>query len=196
MSTARLRTIAGLAAAIVPCAILVHLVAEALSIGGESLGWAFLVRHVYLGVIFFATATWFGRTVGVGCRAAERRRRCALIAAQLRGRAAETSVATLAVAHISFFGLSQLIEGVPIASGGWCFALLAAILGSVFSALLVYFCGRSVMIAALAAIGVLLRDEPTMPHRVGHARATAPRRAAVTFSLFAPNRPPPTPLLV
>ncbi|MBV9440599.1 MAG: hypothetical protein JOZ24_11455, partial [Candidatus Eremiobacteraeota bacterium] len=45
----RLRLSAAVAAAIVPGAILVHLGAEALSLGRSGLGIEFLVRHLYLG---------------------------------------------------------------------------------------------------------------------------------------------------
>src|SRR5664279_4841900 len=188
----RVRTVAGLAAAVVPFAILVHLVAEALSLGRDALGAAFLIRHVYLGVVFFAASIWFGRTVGVGCSAADRRRRCALIRAQLRGGAAGVNVASLALANITFFGLSQLVEGVPVASGDWCIGLGAALLGSLVSALFVFLFGRSLIIAALEAIGVLLRQSTMRAKPTAVRYLVAPRRASSAFSLFVPNRPPPT----
>jgi hypothetical protein len=188
----RVRIVAGLAAAVVPFAILVHLVAEALSLGRDALGAAFLIRHIYLGVVFLATSLLFGRTVGVGCNAAERRRRCALIRAQLRGAAAGASFASLALANITFFGLSQLVEGVPVASGDWCIGLGAALLGSLVSALFVFLFGRSLIIAALEAIGILLRQSTARAKPTPVRFWVVPRRASSAFSLFVPNRPPPT----
>jgi hypothetical protein len=192
MPLGRIGILAGLAAAVVPFAILVHLVAEAVSLGRDALGAAFLIRHIYLGVVLFATSIWFGRTVGVGCSAAERRRRCTLIRAQLRDSAAGASVASLALANITFFGLSQLVEGVPIASGDWFIGLGAALLGSLVSALVVFLFGRSLIIAALEAIGVLLRQSTTRTKPTAVRFWVAPRRASSAFSLFVPNRPPPT----
>jgi hypothetical protein len=188
----RVRTVAGLAAAVVPFAILVHLIAEAASLGSAAGGVAFIVRHIYLGVVLVATATWFGGTVGVGRSVAERRRRCALIGAQLRGGPAGASVASLAAANIAFFGLSQLVEGVPIASGDWCFGLVAAAIGALVSALFVFVFGRSIIIAALIAAGIFLRE--CAPQSIRKSPAPlwiAPRSACASFSLFIPNRPPP-----
>ena len=188
----RVRVVAGLAAAVVPFAILVHLVAEALSLGRDALSAAFVIRHLYLCVVLLGTSLWFGRTVGVGCNEAERRRRCALIRAQLRGAAAGWNFASIALAHIAFFGSSQLVEGVPVASGHWCIGLGAALLGSLVFALFVLLFGRSLIIAALEAIEILLRQSTarTKPNPVGFLVIS--RRASSAFSLFVPNRPPPT----
>ena|ERR1019366_7178690 len=95
-----LATTAGLAAAVVPFAVLVHLIAEAMSLGVDALGPAFVLRHLYLAALFLVTAAWSGRTLGIGFHAAERRRRCALIGAQLRSGKHCTSGASLALANI------------------------------------------------------------------------------------------------
>jgi hypothetical protein len=196
MSLARLRAIGSLAVGAVPAAVFVHLMAEALSLGREALSVAFVTRHIYLGVVLCITGICFGRTVGVGCRVAERRRRCALIQAQLCGGTTGRNVATLSIANLVFFLITQLIEGLPIASGDWCLGLVAALLGSLIAAWFVFFFGRSVVVAALFAMGVLLRGEGATPKRTAILLAVAPRRAQAVFSLFVPNRPPPTPLLV
>lgn len=196
MRTARVRTVAGLATAVVPVAIFVHLAAEAVSIGAETFSLPFLLRHIYLGALFAAALFAFGRTVGTGATAAERRRRCALITAQLRSRGSGASVLSLAAANMSFFALSQLAEGVPIASGDACLGLAAAVAGSLLAAFMVSIFGRSIALAALAAIAIVLRAAAAPPPALSFARPAAPRRAAAMFSLFVPNRPPPTHVLV
>ena len=186
-----LATTAGLAAAVVPFAVLVHLIAEALSLGVNALGPAFVLRHLYLAVLFLATAAWSGRTLGIGFAAAERRRRCAIIGAQLRNGKHCTSAASLVLANMAFFCLSQIAEGVPIASGDWCLGLIAALIGSALCAMFVSLFGRSLVIAALVAVTVSRIRHSAQTIRTSDNLAAAPRCASTAFSLFIPNRPPP-----
>ncbi len=195
MIVERARIPLGLAAAVVPFAIGVHLVAEALSLGRGELGLAFLIRHLYLGVILLATMTCFARTVGVGSAPAERRRRCALIAARLRADTAGAGLASFALANLLFFGASQLVEGVPIASGDWCLGFAAAILGSLVSTILVVLFGRSMVAVALIVSGLVARRAAALAAPSRTRRWVIPRRAAAMFSLSMPNRPPPRPSL-
>jgi hypothetical protein len=185
----------GLAAAVVPFAICVHLLAEAVSLGRGEVGWAFVVRHLYLGAIFVATTAWFARTIGIGGASAERRRRCALIAAGLRAKNAGVGTTSFVLANLAFLSGTQLLEGVPIASGDWCLGFAAAILGSLASASLVFLFGRSLVAAALVVIGIAPRrtSAGTRPRRA--LPSIAPRCAAAMFSLSMPNRPPPIPSL-
>ena len=71
----RLRSLAGLAAAVIPASILVHLAAESLSLGRAALGFDFVVRHVYLGALLVGGLWAFSRTVGLGRGRTEVRRR-------------------------------------------------------------------------------------------------------------------------
>jgi hypothetical protein len=193
MTARRLRSFAGLAAAIVPCAIIVHLVAEAAATGRDGLDFAFVVRHGYFGVLFLASAFWFGSTVGLGRPASERRRRCALLRADLGTAPRPQSLTMLVGANLGFFALTQAFEGVPVASGSFALGLGVALCGSMLSALLVFLFGRSIVAAALdSVIG-------TSPIRCAADRVArrvrvvaAPRDAASAYSLFIPNRPPPT----
>jgi hypothetical protein len=102
---------------------------------------------------------------------------------------------SLALANIAFFGLSQLVEGVPIASGDWCLGLVAAILGSLVSALFVFVFGGSVIYRGTRSDPRFAAPKHTDPQPQSEPLRIAPRRASAAFSLFVPNRPPPTPFL-
>ena len=192
MNVARLRTCAGLATAVVPCAILVHLIAEAAAVGRDGLDLSFVVRHAYFGLLFVAAALWFCATTGIGRCASERRRRCALARADLRGGQGRFGIATLVGANLAFFALTQTVEGVPIAAGAVALSLAIAFSGSVSAALLVFFFGSAFARAALdSVIGHASRRArcPAAPRR---ARVLAvARHATTTYSLLRPNRPPP-----
>lgn len=191
MSGARLRTYVGLAAAIVPFAIVVHLVAEAAAVGRDGLGLPFVVRHAYFGILFIAAATWFGATAGIGCGASERRRRASLLSADLRGRYGKYGIATLAGANVGFFALTQAIEGVPVAAGAMGLSLVIALAGSIGAALAVFFFGYAL---AAATIESVIGCAPRRTSRIFVRRArtiAAPRHATATYSLLRPNRPPP-----
>jgi hypothetical protein len=98
----------------------------------------------------------------------------------------------LAAAQLAFFGVTQAAEGVPVASGAVALGLGVALAGSLLSAVLVFFFGRSLIVAGLdAVIGTVpLRCAATVVAR-RDGRSAIPRRAASAFSLFVPNRPPP-----
>jgi len=189
----RLRSLAGLAAAIVPFAIIVHLVAEAAAVGRDGLCIGFLVRHSYFGGLFLAAVAWFGSTAGLNRPARERRRRCALLRADLKAAGRPHSLIVLIGANVAFFGLTQAVEGMPIASGALALALGVALAGSLLAALLVFLFGESIAAAGLESV---IGTAPLHRGASGALRREwaiiVPRRATSAFSLFVPNRPPPT----
>jgi hypothetical protein len=196
MNSVRLRTLAGLGAAIVPGAIVVHLVAEALALGAAAASLQFIVRHLYLGGLLAAAGWWFCSTLGVGRGRLEFARRCALARARLRNVHAAYQVPALVAANAAFFILTQALEGAPIAAGSLTLGLAVAALGSLLSALIVFYFGRPVIAAALAFAVHVSRISGARVLPVRRTTAAAPRRAQSIFSLFVPNRPPPTPSLV
>jgi hypothetical protein len=184
------RTLAGVTSAVVPFAIAVHLLAEGFALGSAALTPDFWLRHAYL-LLPLALALWsFSRTVGLGSAHAETIRRCALVRAGLGATGAGSTIVALTVANLIFFAVTQLLEGVPIASESIGIGLTAAVLGALLSALIIFFWGRSLAATALAA--VVLR--PRHLGGVTFARpgiVDVPRAAAAPFTLFVPNRPPP-----
>jgi hypothetical protein len=186
---------AGLTAAIVPFAILVHLVAEALALGLTTIDAAFVVRHVYLAVIMLATLAWYARTAGLGAAPAERLRRSALVRA-CAVRWGPAGFAALAGANLIVFTLGQAVEGAPIAAGSLALGIAAGLVGSLLSALGILAVGRPVARAVARAIG---SRSPHPPRAIpvadrGLALIATPLRALVSRCL--PNRAPPSPLPV
>ena len=194
MNVDRLRGYAGLAAAIVPCALIVHLVAEAAALGSAGLGAAFVLRHAYFGILIVAAAGWFGVTIGIGCSRSERRRRCSLLGADLRGRHGRHGIVTLIGANLGLFALTQLVEGVPIAAGAAIPSLAIALAGSVGAALLVFYFGQTIALATLASvIGSTPRRAAQRTFSFRARAIVVPRRATAIYTLNRPNRPPPFP---
>jgi hypothetical protein len=187
----RLWGLAGLAAAVLPAAILVHLVAEALALGRAGVGLDFAIRHLYLGALFVAAVWAFAHTVGVGAGRAEIRRRTALLRARLTGRHDRAGLPLLVAANLAFFALTQAAEGVPILSGTLWLGLAAGILGSLVTALLVWAFGRALVVAAIAALAHAARRGSFAGTAGRRREPDRSRAAAAVFSLFAPNRPPP-----
>lgn len=187
----RLGSLAALTAAVLPSAILVHIVAEALALGRSPISASFVLRHVYLGVLFFASAWAFARRVGLGRGAAEMRRRGALVRAALADPRHRLSLTTLVLAQLAFFVLSQLGEGIPILCGDLGLGLFAGVLGSLLAAFLVFAFGRSVIATAIETLSwsIAAAAAPAAAQRL--PIGTVSRRAARIFSLFVPNRPPP-----
>jgi hypothetical protein len=184
------RTLAGVTSVVVPFAIAVHLIAEGLAFGAGSFAPEFWFRHAYL-LVPLALALWsFSRTVGLGAAHAETIRRCALVRAGLRAAGAGSTIVAFTGANLIFFAVTQLLEGVPIASESIGMGLAAAVLGALLSALIIFFWGRSLVATALAA--VVLRPRHSGSLVFARRRIVdVPRAAAATFTLFAPNRPPP-----
>ena len=190
-----LRTLAGATSVVVPFAIGVHLGAEALALGAGAIGPDFWLRHAYL-LVPLALALWsFSRTVGLGAPRTEMIRRCALVRAQLRHAGGGSTILAFTLANLVFFGLTQLLEGVPIASASIGTGLTAAAIGSLLSALVVYFWGRSIVATALAAVVSRPRNRSRFAFTRRRIVAVS-RAAAYAFSLFVPNRPPPISSLV
>ncbi len=187
----RRRPLVGLASAVVPAAVLVHLVSEGLALGWAGLNGDFVARHVYL-VLLAALATWaFAASVGLGRGRAEIRRRTGLLRAALAPRRRPAALGLLLVANLAFFTLTQADEGLPILSGTLWLALAAATLGSILSALLVYAFGRTFLTVAVAALDWRpRRARSALPSRV-RPDAAHPRNPSTSYSLFVPTRPPP-----
>ncbi|MGD1065414.1 MAG: hypothetical protein ABR975_01185, partial [Vulcanimicrobiaceae bacterium] len=186
-------TVAGLAAAVVPSAALVHIVAEASALGSGALTPAFVLRHVYLGLLVLASLAAFARTVGIGRPRAELRRRVALLRTLVRAPHRWSAVAVLVAAHLGFFALTQLGEGVPLLGGDVVLGLSLGVIGSLLAALTVAFLGRTVVDVAIRTLS--WRQPQAAPARRAHRRIPPSRAAARVFSLFVPNRPPPFPSL-
>jgi hypothetical protein len=185
-----LRMLAGVTSAVVPFAIGVHLFAEGLALGDGAFAADFWLRHAYL-LVPLALALWsFSRTVGLGAGRTEMIRRCAFVRARLRAAGAASTIVAFTVSNLLFFGVTQVLEGVPIAATSIGTGLTAALLGALLSALAIFFWGRSLVATALAAAV----RRPRLPARLASTIRriiAAPRAAAATFSLFVPNRPPP-----
>jgi hypothetical protein len=192
MNVYRLRNMAGLASAVVPCSIVVHLGAEAAAVGTAGFGFDFMVRHAYFAALIVAAGWWFGATVGFGQPGRERRRRCAMLRADLSGFRRPRNLVVLAAAELAFFGLTQILEGVPIASGALALGLGVAFLGSLLCAFLVFLFGRSLVVAGLdSVIGTAPSRAAATPLARRDRTIAAPRSATSAFTLFVPNRPPP-----
>lgn len=187
---AAVRTLAGATAIVVPSAIGVHLVAEAFALGAAAAQPEFWLRHAYL-ALPLAVALWsFARTVGLGRSRAEMVRRCALVRARLRVAGGGSAVAAFALGNFVFFALTQLIEGVPIATASLGGGLAAAVAGSILSALVIFLWGRPLVARALAV--AICESRPRVRTAPARRRvAVSPRAPRVAFSLFVPNRPPP-----
>jgi hypothetical protein len=184
------RTLAGATSVVVPFAIVVHLVSEALALGAGSITPGFWLRHGYL-LAPLALALWsFSRTVALGAPRKEMIRRCALVRAELRHAGGGSTILAFTAANLAFFGVTQLLEGVPIAAASIGTGVTVAVLGSLLSALVIYFWGRSIVAIALAAAVTRPRN-PGRPALARRRIVTVPRAAAAAFSLFVPNRPPP-----
>jgi hypothetical protein len=185
-----LRTLAGVTSAVVPFAIGVHLFAEGITLGAGAFAADFWLRHAYL-LAPLALSLWsFSRTVGLGAGRTEMIRRCAFVRARLRNAGALSTIVAFTVANLLFFAVTQLLEGVPIATTSIGTGLMAAVLGALFSAIAVFFWGRSLVATALAA-AVRRRRLPARLAPAIRRIIAVPRAAAATFSLFVPNRPPP-----
>jgi hypothetical protein len=183
-----LRTLAGATSVVVPFAIGVHLIAEALALGGA--GLAFWQRHAYL-LLPLALALWsFAQSVGLGRRHVEMVRRCALVRTRLRHAGGGSTIAAFTAANLGFFGITQLLEGVPIRSGAGVTGLVAAVAGSLLAALIIFFWARPFVAIALSV--VVARARNARPFEFPRRRFVVVSRAAASaFTLFAPKRPPP-----
>lgn len=191
MTRERLRALSGMAAAVVPGAIVVHLVAEALSIGTASLGVDFVVRHLYLGALLVLSCWAFAALAGIGGPHREMLRRTALLRAEFRaiGRS-RSHGALLIAANFAFFALTQIAEGGPMLSGNFGLGVVAAVAGSIVAALFVLRCSRR-LTAVVRAI-VLSRNPGRRPLRQRVRITIRPaRHASCLYSLIVPNRPPP-----
>jgi len=187
----RWRPLAGVASAVVPAAVLVHLVAEGVSLGRAGLTIDFVLRHVYLAALVVASLVTFARTVGLGSGRSEMRRRSALLRAQFGGLRRPGALIVLVGAYLAFFALTQADEGLPILSGALWLGLAAGTLGSILAALLVSLFARTVLGVTLAALDWQPRRARRSTARRPRRADALPRTASTAFSLFVPNRPPP-----
>ena len=185
----------GLAAAVVPVAVVIHLAAEIAALGPDVHLGAFVLRHAYLAVLLLA-ATWiFASTVGIGQPCAERVRRCAIARAGLERASSGRGFTMVFAANILSFALTQAVEGVPIAAGSLALGVAVAAGASLAAAFILFAFGRR-FAAAMQSVIVGARSRPTVPGYAKVALSLAARTAAAAFSLFAPNRPPPSPSLI
>lgn len=191
-SLRRASSLVGFAAAVVPSAIVVHLVAEALSLGLAHVDVAFVLRHLYLGVLCGASLWAFAKTLGIGRGRAEMRRRGALVRADVLDARRPRNLALLFAVYLGFFALTQIGEGLPLLTGNVGLGLVAGFAGSLLAALLVFVCGRALVATAIEAVcwsvPVAVSDALTP---CAYAVDRVGRSAARIFSLFVPNRPPP-----
>jgi hypothetical protein len=190
-SLRRATLLVGFAAAVVPSAIVVHLAAEAYSLGFASLDASFVLRHLYLGVLLAVSVWAFARTIGVGRGRAEMRRLGALLRAELFDPRRGRSLAPLLGAYVAFFALTQLGEGVPLLSGNLGLGLAAGFIGSLLATVLVFAFGRTLVATAIEVLcwSTSLAAPALAPCALAGDRVA--RSAARIFSLFVPNRPPP-----
>jgi hypothetical protein len=186
----RWRPLAGVASAVVPAAVLVHLVAEGVSLGRAGLTIDFVLRHVYLAALVAASLVTFARTVGLGSGRTEMRRRSALLRAQFGGLRRPGGLIVLVAAYLAFFALTQADEGLPMLTGALWLGLAAGVLGSILAALLVSLFARAILRVTIAALDWRPRRAVRSAARPRHADAL-PRAASIAFRLFVPNRPPP-----
>ncbi len=190
-----LRMLAVATSVVVPSAIAVHLGAEAFALGAGAVDPRFWLRHAYL-LVPLALALWsFCHAAGIGAARSEMIRRCALVRAQLHHTGAGAAIFAFTAANLVFFGVTQLLEGLPIAAASIGAGLIAAVTGSLLAALVVYFWGRSIVATALAVVVLRPRNRRCNAF-VQRLAVDVPRAAASTFSLFVPNRPPPLSSLV
>jgi hypothetical protein len=183
-----LRTLGGLAAGVVPIAVLVHLLAELAAVAPGP-GDAFVLRHAYLVPLMIGGSIAFARTLGYGCARNEFVRRSALTRAALRRVGAGAGIASLLAANLAFFAATQALEGVPIAAGSITLGLAVAALGSLVAAFVVFALGRTLVVAIVVALRRAAARALPVLHAAPVVRTT--RRASHAFSLFVPNRPPP-----
>jgi len=182
----------GLACAVVPFAVAVHLASEAIALGSAADAPSFLMRHLYLTLPLLGSLWAFKHTLGLGAERREMIRRCALARAQLRECGTVANAVTFTLANLGFFAATQLLEDVPIASGSLIVGIGCAVLGALLSALVVFAFGRSLARAALRLVEHVPPSDA--PHDItGCVRFAPSRRASATFTLFVPSRPPPVP---
>jgi hypothetical protein len=189
-----IRTLGGLAAVVAPFAILVHLAVEALALGTTGSNEWFVKRHLYLVPMLIGCLWSFRETVGWGHGRAELKRRCALIRGRLRRADGRYRLCELLLANIAFFALTQFVEGTPIASGSLetlGLSILAALIGSLLVAFLVFRLGPALLATTLAAIA-FVPERVALPTTFRIVWVRLSRSAATLFSLFRPKRPPPT----
>lgn len=187
-----LLTHASLACAVVPFAIAVHMLSEGVAIDAARELPAFFLRHAYLLMPLAGSIWFFAWSLGLGRGRAEIVRRYALMRRRLRDCRTTANVAFFIGANLTFFAVTQGLEGVPITAGSLPIACVCAVLGALLSALVFFVWGATLGNAVLAGVFQSLRPRPPRP-LARHHFIVATRRASAVFSLFSPNRPPPQP---
>ncbi len=180
----------GLASAIVPVAVLIHLIAEISAISVQPNLAGFFGRHVYLLLPLLLGAWFFCSTIGVGRSSAERIRRCAIARAHIVRADRVRGFGHVFAANMLFFGLTQALEGVPIVAGSVSLGILVAALSSLLAAFALSACRRR-FADTLRALVAGSRNRLALVACAKIAVSLATRTAAASFSLFIPNRPPP-----
>ena len=175
-------------ALIVPCAIVVHCIAELAAVG-ESDPAQFFARHAYLIALGVASVAMLG-AVARTIRGDRDALRSAVDAMPFRGRGVRFVALAFGV-QIVFFGASQALEGTPVASGHAGVAALTALALSLAFARALDLSGKR-LIEAVAALFIIVSTAVHAPDvRCTTARRRMPFAVRPTFVLAISNRPPP-----
>ena len=166
------------------CSVVVHGVIHA--VGSQAFVWDSPAHAVMLAVALGLLGA-VGAPLGLVGRARERRRRIALVRAQIGPLTAGTAIFG-AVVQAGVAGLLLVAEGTSLEPARLALALacgLAALICSAF----VFRATRDRVVALLFAFAAAADQQtaPPPPRRV----APRPARATVPYRLFVPNRPPP-----
>ena len=166
-------------------AVLVHGVIHAAGSGGFVWDSPF---HVVLGTVALVLLAAACARLGLAAPAAERRRRIALVRADLRPFSRGT-VLFGAVAQLAIALLILLPEGVSLDPDRTVAAALAGLVALVLSALLLR-AARDRVVALLVAVVANVAPAPA-PRTARRRGAHCVAHAGIAFRLFAPNRAPP-----
>ncbi len=166
-------------------AVLVHGVLHA--VGSRSFEWD-SPAHVAMTVAALALLGLMAWHLGAAAPASERRRRVALLRAELRPIARRTVLAGAAL-QAAIAVLLLLAEGQSLDANRVVPAIFAALLALLCSALLLR-AARDRVVALLVAFAeaVAFASPPYASRRLRPARVA---RAGIAFRLFVPNRAPP-----
>ncbi|HYW52559.1 MAG TPA: hypothetical protein VE826_01245 [Dongiaceae bacterium] len=166
------------------CAVVVHGVIHAA--GTQAFVWDSPAHVVMLAAALGLLLAVAG-PLGLVGSARERRRRLALVRAQLAGAGVRTAAVGL-FTQAGIAGLLLAAEGAAVEPGRLATALACGLVALLCSALL-FRATRDRVVALLAAFTAVL-DQATAPPPVRRL-ALRPARATVPYRLFVPNRPPP-----
>jgi hypothetical protein len=166
------------------CAVVVHGVIHA--VGSQAFVWDSPAHAVMLAVALGLLGT-VAAPLGLIGRARERRRRIALVRAQL-GPLTIGTAAFGAVVQAAVAGLLLVAEGTSLEPGRLALALVCGLAALICTAF-VFRTTRDRVVALLFAFAAAA-DQETAPPLLRRV-AVRPARTTVPYRLFVPNRPPP-----